>query len=118
MVVPGGTPQKRKKDRPGNTLEYAMCVRLKRSHCEKSPFGTGERKKNECRVIYKLLFAQAAPVHNTPTALLHHVLDLFEAQAVGGLGVFVEDHAEINWLRIIHANFDFKKYHTTYGSNS
>eukprot|EP00536_Pseudo-nitzschia_multiseries_P014108 jgi/Psemu1/37592/gm1.37592_g len=62
-----------------------------------SPFGNVPERRNESyRAIYSLFLGAEGD------QLLAQVLDLFEAQAIGGLGVFVEDAVGVIRLRIIH----------------
>eukprot|EP00536_Pseudo-nitzschia_multiseries_P004301 jgi/Psemu1/9668/gm1.9668_g len=47
--------------------------------------------------------------------LNHDLVDLFEAQVVGGLGIFVDDHATVTRLRIIR---DIRKFLGSLGQAS
>eukprot|EP00536_Pseudo-nitzschia_multiseries_P010781 jgi/Psemu1/26939/gm1.26939_g len=64
-----------------------------------SPFGSTPADQNEaCSTIYGYF----AAADNTPPLLLDQLLDLFEAQAVGALGIFVADTLGKSHLRLVH----------------
>ncbi|VEU39857.1 unnamed protein product, partial [Pseudo-nitzschia multistriata] len=66
-----------------------------------NPFGNDPQiRKNAYRGIYQRFSAGPAPL--TAAGLLDHVLNLFEAKAVGGIGIFVNDTTLLPQLRVIH----------------
>eukprot|EP00536_Pseudo-nitzschia_multiseries_P018025 jgi/Psemu1/53778/gm1.53778_g len=62
-----------------------------------SPFGsTAERDK-----AYSTIFSYFT-LDSPPQVLLEHLLNLFEAEAVGALGIFVADSQGLPCLRLVH----------------
>eukprot|EP00536_Pseudo-nitzschia_multiseries_P017053 jgi/Psemu1/49102/gm1.49102_g len=75
-TVPHGTPQKLEKDGLGNILDTKKST---------AP-STNTSNETLCSM----------------PPFLDHVLDLFETQAVGAMGIFVVNSSSVIWLRVIH----------------
>eukprot|EP00536_Pseudo-nitzschia_multiseries_P007094 jgi/Psemu1/16936/gm1.16936_g len=60
------------------------------------PFGEALARRDIYQAIYTL-FTEAEGAQ-----LLPLLLDIFDAQAIGGLGIFQEDAAGVDRLRVIH----------------
>eukprot|EP00536_Pseudo-nitzschia_multiseries_P016057 jgi/Psemu1/44760/gm1.44760_g len=62
-----------------------------------SPFGSTAERDKAYSTIFSY-FTLASP----PQVLLEHLLNLFEAEAVGALGIFVADSQGLPCLRLVH----------------
>eukprot|EP00536_Pseudo-nitzschia_multiseries_P014494 jgi/Psemu1/38916/gm1.38916_g len=62
-----------------------------------SPFGSTAERNKAYATIFSY-FTLASP----PQVLLEHLLNLFEAEAVGALGIFVADSQGLPCLRLVH----------------
>eukprot|EP00536_Pseudo-nitzschia_multiseries_P011510 jgi/Psemu1/29141/gm1.29141_g len=60
------------------------------------PFGEAPARQEVYQAIYTLFTEVEGD------RLLSLLLDIFNAQAIGGLGIFQEDAAGVDWLRVIH----------------
>eukprot|EP00536_Pseudo-nitzschia_multiseries_P009454 jgi/Psemu1/23245/gm1.23245_g len=63
-----------------------------------SPFGSTPAERNEA---YRTIYGYFTP-GSTPQQLLEQLLNLFEAQAVGALGIFVADIVGESRLQLVH----------------
>eukprot|EP00536_Pseudo-nitzschia_multiseries_P014700 jgi/Psemu1/39816/gm1.39816_g len=80
-------------------LTYSECF----LQATASPFGSSPAERNEA---YNTILGYFSPA-STPQSLLEQLLNLFEDQAVGALGIFVADALGKPRLRLVH---DLQKY--------
>eukprot|EP00536_Pseudo-nitzschia_multiseries_P019369 jgi/Psemu1/60337/gm1.60337_g len=74
-----------------------MLTYLEYLRATPSPFGSSA-ERNKAYVTIFSYFKLASP----PQVLLEHLLNLFEAEAVGALGIFVADPQGLPCLRLVH----------------